>query len=89
MECKTMMSRFVRRVEVKDKNKASLQIVGAIAWAPDVKFAPQAKMGAHEPTTTTFNPRCYDLPLFIPMGGKSRTKVPRPACRSRCLSLLA
>ncbi len=45
-ERKTMMSRFVRRVDVTDKNKASLQIVGAIAGTLDVKFATKSRMGA-------------------------------------------
>ena len=45
-ERKTLMARFVRRVEVTGKNKASLQIVGTIARTPDVKFALRAKMGA-------------------------------------------
>lgn len=77
-ERKTLMARFVRRVEVTGKNKASLQIVGTIAGTPDVKFALQAKVGAVSATTTTFNPSSHDVPLFIPHGGKCRKKVPRP-----------
>ena len=42
------------------------------------RFGLKSRLGAGSPTTTTFNPRCHDLPLFIPAGGRNRTKVPRP-----------
>lgn len=54
-ERKTLMARFVRRVEVTDKHRASLQIVGPTAERPDGEFALQAIMGAGvglEPTTS-------------------------------------
>ena len=83
-ERKTLLSRFVRKVEVTDKNKASLQIVGPIAGTLDGKFALHANMGAGTRNTNTFiNPSKERVPLFVPSGGRNRKRVPRSACQAQ------
>ncbi len=70
-ERKTLMARFVRRVEVTDKHRASLQIVGPTAEKPDGKFALQAIMGAGNALSA--NPSAFpalrtSLPLVTAAG---------------------
>ena len=52
------MARFVRRVEIADKHRASLQIVGPIAEMPDGKLALQAQNQKRQVTSLSL--LCYN-----------------------------
>jgi len=81
-EREELMQSMVVRVEMNEKEEGTCE-VALMPQVPSDWLGLTSRLGAGRAVTTTFNPRCHDLPLFIAPGGQSRTKIPRP--KTPCL----
>jgi len=76
-----LMGSVVQVVEMTEKESVTLELLPVVMSHSlhSQEFALNSPMGAGTVNTYTLNPRSYGVPIFVPSGGKSRTKIPRRA----------
>ncbi len=77
-----LLGSVVQAVEMTEKESVTLELLPVVmphSLSYSQEFALNSYLRAGRAVTTTFNPRYYDVPLFVPTGGQCRTKRPRPA----------
>ncbi len=79
-ERKEVLGGLVQEIVVIQKDRVHLRL-SPIASVHGQFIAINSQMGAGSGNTYTLNPRSYGVPVFVPSGGRSRLKVPRPERR--------